>query len=91
MFFQSKNTMEFNPVNFVAKFIWEISRRGEFLGKSFHVTNPKSPTYSLVCTWIGTTISQTLQQVSYEEFRKKLENSTKNPLHAVLSFFPVRS
>jgi len=90
-YFNTTNTMEFIPVDFVSKTILALSKPS-YLGKTFHITNPKSPSFFQLGQYI-TSYGYTMKCLPYTEWRQKLIQQSENEstaLDPILSFFPER-
>jgi len=90
-YFSTTNTMEFIPVNFVSKTILSLSKLS-YLGKTFHITNPKSPTFFQLGHYL-TSYGYTMECLPYTEWRQKLIQQSvqkSTALDPILSFFPEK-
>ncbi|MEQ9237073.1 non-ribosomal peptide synthetase family protein [Coleofasciculus sp. E2-BRE-01] len=81
------------PVDYVSRAIVHLSRQKESIGKAFHLVNPQILHSSQLIDQIRS-LGYPLEQLSYDQWRTKLLNTTQgsseHPLYALVPFFPAR-
>jgi hypothetical protein len=85
--------VDFVPVDFVSKAIVYLSRQKNSSGNIFHLVHPDPVPLNKIINWLRSR-GRTLEETTYENWRKKLGkasmNSQDNALYPLLSMFPEK-